>query len=500
MKHCPLRWARLVPALGASVACAVSSPPGGSPQSTSANTGGAAGGGAATGGGNSGSATGTEVGSTSGAAAMATTGTSASAGSATGATTGSAATGSGTGGTVQVMSAPAKRVMGPAITFTEFALPRPPPNSAPGGICAGPDGRIWFLHQDTGPSALGALNIDGSSMAQYAQGVQQTNIGPIAINPGPDGNVWYTKQQGIGRMQPSGAVTEFRVPRLADTGGIIKGSDGNMWFTEPIAGRIGKITPAGQATDMPLPDTSAGPSDITAGPDGNLWFTETTANKIGRMTPAGMITEYPIPTLASLPRAITAGPDGNIWFTEHDARNIARITPMGAVTEFGIPSGARPYAIAPGPDGNVWFTEPGGFNAVGRCQPDGGISEYPIPTPNTEVSGITAGPDKNLWIAERDADKIGRISNLMGGGNVQSATGNFGTPLTPKTMCTKDTDCINSGQACGGDVCSHQAASPTCVLSISADPGYCTVTADCWCTAEGATCNAATHRCSIVSH
>ncbi len=445
MKHCPLRWARLVPALGASVACAVSSPPGGSPQSTSANTGGAAGGGAATGGGNSGSATGTEVGSTSGAAAMATTGTSASAGSATGATTGSAATGSGTGGTVQVMSAPAKRVMGPAITFTEFALPRPPPNSAPGGICAGPDGRIWFLHQDTGPSALGALNIDGSSMAQYAQGVQQTNIGPIAINPGPDGNVWYTKQQGIGRMQPSGAVTEFRVPRLADTGGIIKGSDGNMWFTEPIAGRIGKITPAGQATDMPLPDTSAGPSDITAGPDGNLWFTETTANKIGRMTPAGMITEYPIPTLASLPRAITAGPDGNIWFTEHDARNIARITPMGAVTEFGIPSGARPYAIAPGPE-------------------------------------------------------IGRISNLMGGGNVQSATGNFGTPLTPKTMCTKDTDCINSGQACGGDVCSHQAASPTCVLSISADPGYCTVTADCWCTAEGATCNAATHRCSIVSH
>ena len=38
------------------------------------------------------------------------------------------------------------------------------------------------------------------------------------------------------------------------------------------------------------------------------------------------------------------------------------------------------------------------------------------------------------------------------------------------------------------------------VLSISGDHGYCNVTSDCWCTAEGATCNAATHRCSIVSH
>jgi hypothetical protein len=112
----------------------------------------------------------------------------------------------------------------------------------------------------------------------------------------------------------------------------------------------------------------------------------------------------------------------------------------------------------------------------------------------------TNSPAIERWIAERDADRIGRISNLMGGGNVQSATGNLVTPLTPKTICTKDTDCINSGQGCGGDVCSHQAASPTCVLSISGDPGYCNVTSDCWCTAEGAACNAATHRCSIVSH
>ena len=170
-----------------------------------------------------------------------------------------------------------------------------------------------------------------------------------------------------------------------------------------------------------------------------------------------------------------------MWFTEHDAHNIARITPAGTITEFGIPSGAPPYRIAAGPDGNLWFTEPGSFNAIGRCTPTGGISEYPIPTPNTDVEGITAGPDKNMWFAEPDAEKIARISNLTGGGNLSSATGSFGTTLTISGPCTKDTDCMAGGNACGGDVCSHKGMTPQCVFAVTSDPGYCNAASDCWC-------------------
>jgi len=170
------------------------------------------------------------------------------------------------------------------------------------------------------------------------------------------------------------------------------------------------------------------------------------------------------------------------------------------VSEFGIPSGGRPYAIAAGPDGNLWFSEPGSTNAIGRCTPMGGISEYPIPSANTEVAGITAGPDKNIWFAERDANKIGRISNLTGGGNVSSAMGPLvGTPLTTSGKCTKDTDCISSGKACGGDVCSHKGATPACVFAVSGDPGYCSAPADCWCAGQGATCDATSHHCSTTT-
>jgi streptogramin lyase len=85
-------------------------------------------------------------------------------------------------------------------------------------------------------------------------------------------------------------------------------------------------------TEFPVPTTFSGPFQITLGPDGNLWFTEDIAGNIGKITPSGAITEYPIPTVDSHPLGITAGPDGNVWFTEGSSNKIGKITPSGAVT------------------------------------------------------------------------------------------------------------------------------------------------------------------------
>ncbi|MGD0331609.1 MAG: hypothetical protein ABSB40_14385, partial [Nitrososphaeria archaeon] len=55
---------------------------------------------------------------------------------------------------------------------------------------------------------------------------------------------------------------------------------------------------------------------ITTGSDGNLWFTDTLKSKIGKISPkTGVITEYNLPTINAYPNGITAGPDGNLWFT-----------------------------------------------------------------------------------------------------------------------------------------------------------------------------------------
>ncbi len=103
---------------------------------------------------------------------------------------------------------------------------------------------------------------------------------------------------------------------------------------EKYADQIGRITPAGQITESPLPTSREAPQDIIAGPDGNLWFTECIlvlsnsceSSKIGRITPTGIVTEFPLPNSNSIPSSITAGPDGNLWFTESGGGKIGRIT------------------------------------------------------------------------------------------------------------------------------------------------------------------------------
>jgi virginiamycin B lyase len=37
---------------------------------------------------------------------------------------------------------------------------------------------------------------------------------------------------------------------------IAAGSDGNLWFTEELGDRVGRITPAGRVTEFSLPSGS----------------------------------------------------------------------------------------------------------------------------------------------------------------------------------------------------------------------------------------------------
>src|SRR5258708_1435789 len=71
-------------------------------------------------------------------------------------------------------------------------------------------------------------------------------------------------------------------------------------------------------TEYPITTTpGSGLLGITRGADGNLWFTERFANKIGRITPAGVITEFPITTTPdSFPVYITSGPDRSLEFAD----------------------------------------------------------------------------------------------------------------------------------------------------------------------------------------
>src|SRR2546422_8481106 len=124
-------------------------------------------------------------------------------------------------------------------------------------------------------------------------------------------------------------ITEF--PLARGVTGITAGPDGNLWFTELNGNRIGRITPTGVITEFPLPTANSGPQGITAGPDGNLWFTEFNGNRIGRITPTGVITEFPLPASNRQAEGVAAGAGGNLWITEVNGNRSGRITPAGVI-------------------------------------------------------------------------------------------------------------------------------------------------------------------------
>jgi streptogramin lyase len=84
---------------------------------------------------------------------------------------------------------------------------------------------------------------------------------------------------------------------------------------------------------------------------------------------------------------------------------------LACITEFSIPtSNSEPFAIAAGPDGNLWFTELNA-NKIARMNTDGTVTaEFQLPSGHSRLTSITAGPDGNLWFTEDRNAKIGRIT------------------------------------------------------------------------------------------
>jgi streptogramin lyase len=81
---------------------------------------------------------------------------------------------------------------------------------------------------------------------------------------------------------------------------------------------------------------------------------------------------------------------------------VAQVTAQ-VITEFVLPAGGNPSGITAGPDGNVWFTvtDSQHFNgSIGRITPGGVLTQFPqlYPAP----SFIVTGPDGNLWFTQDD--------------------------------------------------------------------------------------------------
>ena len=84
-----------------------------------------------------------------------------------------------------------------------------------------------------------------------------------------------------------------------------------------------------------VPTKGAHPHDPAVGKNGELWFTEQMANKIGRFDPTSQtFKEYPVTGGNAGPHGLVSDSDGNIWFTANFGGYIGKLDPQtGKVTQ-----------------------------------------------------------------------------------------------------------------------------------------------------------------------
>jgi streptogramin lyase len=243
-----------------------------------------------------------------------------------------------------------------------------------------------------------------------------SSIAPVEIIRGPDGNLWFTEFNGdhIGQITPGGKLSGFRLPTPLFTQGVTAGPDGNVWFSAGM-NQIGRITPAGHIHLFALPQAGHFVLNLAAGSDGNVWFVDVLGNAVGRITPSGRIREFRFgPTPCPFPatstcgaRAIAMGPDGAVWVTMASGQ-VGQVWPTGRMRFFTLPEGTNlPNWITPGSSAChcLWYSYPAG---LGRISTTGVVTVYRFKPGSPSPDALTVGPEGTIWFSASGV--IGRFA------------------------------------------------------------------------------------------
>ncbi|MCP9982322.1 Vgb family protein [Actinomadura madurae] len=240
---------------------------------------------------------------------------------------------------------------------TEYAVG---PNSRdllgiPDAMAAAPDGSLWFTDLSTSVPRVGRVDPATGASTLYELPTTGTvsfrNAQVTGITAGPDGAMWFTGRSSgsIGRIDASGTVTAYATGLVPVE--LTTGPDRAIWFTTN-GGTIGRLDPAtGAVASYPTPNGRNGSpvmGGIVTGPDGDLWFTEPGAGKVGRIDPVThAVTEYATPVADSMPSGITAGP-GRQTLDHRDGRQQHRERRPAVRRDARVPAAGD--AVRPRPD------------------------------------------------------------------------------------------------------------------------------------------------------
>lgn len=217
---------------------------------------------------------------------------------------------------------------------------------------------------------------------------------------------------------------EFSLPPNSMPHDIAVDSDGIAWVSETKTGMLGRFDPNSLTYIRVSPpvakDRKVQLNSVAVDAKGHVWFVDDGPN--ARMLQYNPMIEefdtyplpeyrYPIPPDSTPARLVTLRfLEGNVWATGITANWIVQLEPSTRkTTEYPVPKGSSPYGLAIGGDHRVWYAAEVG-NLVGRLDPaTGRITYYNVPTAKSEVRGMAADAEGNLWVAATESGKLLKV-------------------------------------------------------------------------------------------
>ena len=153
----------------------------------------------------------------------------------------------------------------PSGVVTEYTIPTP--NSRPIGVTPGPDGHSMWFSEEAG-NKIGRIDTNTGVLAEYPVPMLHANTILASLAFDTVGNLWTQAYVNQSNPYPAG------------TDAIVK-IDATMTLA-PASSQVGGISDV-PVTYYEVPTQDTVMHRITQGPDGNIWFTELAADKLGRL-------------------------------------------------------------------------------------------------------------------------------------------------------------------------------------------------------------------------
>ncbi len=279
--------------------------------------------------------------------------------------------------------------------FGTAGQPLPPTANShvgPHSIQVAPDGALWIT------LAL------GNRLARFDPATEAWSLVPLEVGLYPHtlrfdarGRIWYTiaVSNHLGMFDPAtGEHREVRLP--AESVGQALGLrllPAFLWLAKRVD--LGDA-PAGEGMSLPVP------YGIDVAPDGEVWFSQLNAHRIGRVDPESFEVEI-LDTPFPAPRRLRFDSRGRLWIPSFSSGSLARFDP--ATREFRTwelpvePRGTEtPYALnVDRRSDTVWICGTNSDSLI-RFEPEGErFTVYPLPTRVTYTREVDFDARGRVW-------------------------------------------------------------------------------------------------------